>query len=116
MKVRVRVSLLDDDGGPFMGVGLVWLLTRIRKLHSIRRAAQDMDMSYMKAHAILKRLERSLGRPVLSRYRGGAKKGGAELTLFARQFVASYARHNERVERYARKEFDPLVKGLSRRP
>jgi|GEM_PF-1936766 len=95
-----------------MGIGLVWLLTRIRRLHSISKAAQDMDMSYVKAHSILKRLERRLRRPLLLRSRGGAAKGGAELTPFAERFLARYSRHDERVSRYAQKEFAPLLKSL----
>ena len=112
MKVRVRVGLIDERNEPLMGIGLVWLLSRIHQLHSIRQAAQDMGMSYVKAHSILKRLEHRLRRPLLFRTRGGAEKGGAELTPFAERFLARYARHDERVSRYAQKEFAPLLKSL----
>jgi len=99
-----------------MGIGLVWLLSRIRKLHSISQAAQDMGMSYAKAHFILKRLERHIGRPLLVRCRGGADQGGAELTPFAEEFLAGFVRGHERVERYAKKEFAVLIKRLERAP
>ena len=112
MKVRVKVCLVSQRDEPFMGIGLVWLLTRIRQLHSIRQAARDMGMSYVKAHNILKRLERGLGRPLLLRSRGGTEKGGAKLTPFAERFLSRYSRHNDRVSCYAQKEFAPLIKSL----
>ncbi|MDD5628966.1 MAG: LysR family transcriptional regulator [Elusimicrobia bacterium] len=115
MKVRVKVCLVDERGQPFMGIGLVWLLSRIRRFHSIRRAAQDMGMSYVKAHSILKRLEKCLSRPLLVRSRGGAEKGGAELTPFADEFLADYERLGERVARVADKEAAPLIRRLRSR-
>ncbi len=112
MKVRVKVCLANERNEPFMGIGLVWLLTRIHQFHSISQAAQDMGMSYVKAHSILKHLEHGLRRPLLFRRRGGAEKGGAELTPFAERFLTRYSRHNDRVSRYAQKEFAPLIKSL----
>ena len=38
-----------------IGIGLVWLLERIARLHSIRQAALDMGMSYAKAHGMTPR-------------------------------------------------------------
>ena len=35
MKVRVKVCLANERNEPFMGIGLVWLLTRIHQFHSI---------------------------------------------------------------------------------
>jgi molybdate transport system regulatory protein len=112
VKARVKLTLVDEAGEPFMGIGLVWLLDRIRRLHSIRKAASDMDMSYAKAHAIIKRLERGLGRPVVVRRRGGAEKGGAELTAFAERLLDSYARFNDRVSRHVQSEFSALRRSL----
>ena len=110
--VQVKVYLVDEDGEHLMGTGLLRLLTGIERRRSIRRAAQDMDMSYMKAHAILKRMERGLGGPLVTRWHGGAAKGGAELTPFARDLLARYTRHSDRVGALARKEFAPLLKKL----
>ena len=112
MEARVKVTIVDGDGKPFMGIGLVWLLERIRRLHSIRKAAADMGMSYAKAHAIIKRLERGLGRPAVVRRRGGAEKGGAELTPFAERFLGLYSRFNDGLSRRAKSEFSALRRSL----
>ncbi|MDD5557077.1 MAG: LysR family transcriptional regulator [bacterium] len=105
MREKVRISIVDGRGEPFMGIGLVRLLRRVERLGSIRRAAGDMGMSYVKALRILRRLEDALGDAVLDRRRGGASRGGASLTPFGRTFIGEYERYRARVARYARREF-----------
>jgi len=105
MNIKVRVSITDKLHEPFMGIGLVWLIRRIKRFGSIRRAAEDMGMSYVKALRILNRLEKKLGKKILVRRIGGATRGGAALTPFAEQFVERYERYHERVSDFARREF-----------
>jgi len=105
VQVRVKLSLLDGRGAPFMGAGLVWLLRRVEKLGSIRLAAKDMGMSYAKAHRILKGLERATGQKFLLRRRGGHERGGAQVTPYARRFIARYEKLEHRIGAYAREAF-----------
>ncbi len=104
---------MNGKGESFMGIGLVWLLQRIDKLRSITRAAKDMNMSYMKAHGILSRLEKNMGRQFLVRKRGGAERGGAELTSFAREFISKYDKHEKRARSYVFREFSGMLKELN---
>jgi molybdate transport system regulatory protein len=113
--LKLKITLINSRGESFMGIGLVWLLQRIKRLKSINLAAKDMGMSYMKAHGILGRLEKNLGRQLLIRRRGGHLRGGAELTPFAEKFIADYDRRQRRVQACARREFADLLKGLDRR-
>ncbi|OGS52258.1 MAG: hypothetical protein A3J79_04415 [Elusimicrobia bacterium RIFOXYB2_FULL_62_6] len=115
MKVRIIIQIAGPDGEPFMGFGVVCLLERIKKLRSINLAAKDMRMSYAKAHHILKSLEKHLGRKMLIRRRGGADRGGAELTTFADNFLARYAEYRAGVKKYAEKEFSGFLKSLKAR-
>jgi molybdate transport system regulatory protein len=105
MNIKVRISITDRLHEPFMGIGLVWLIRRIKRFGSIRRAAEDMGMSYVKALRILNRLERKLGKKILVRRIGGATRGGTALTPFAEQFVERYERYHKRVTDFARREF-----------
>ena len=105
MKLKVKISLADEKSEGFMGIGLVWLLRRIKKFKSINRAARDMDMSYVKALRILKRLEDNLGRKMLVRTKGGKDRGGTELTPFAERFIEEYDRFQEDVKSYSEKKF-----------
>lgn len=114
MKVRLKIQLTGGDGKPFMGIGLIWLLRRIKKFRSINLAAKDMRMSYAKAHHILKSLEKHLGRPMLIRRRGGAERGGTELTPFADEFVARYDAYQAGVKKFADKEFDGFLKFIKK--
>ena len=98
-----------------MGIGLVWLLRRIKKFKSIRRAAADMGLSYVKALKILNRLEEKLGRKILIRKRGGSKRGGAELTSYGECFVREYDRFQKKIRTYAEKHFEKFYRDAKSR-
>jgi molybdate transport system regulatory protein len=121
MQCDVRIVLQDGAGRRFMGIGPVWLLQRVDKYHSISRAARDMRLSYPKAIRMIKRLEEGLGREVITRWKGGNRRGGAELTPFGRDFIRRYDRMQRSIKRYAasafRKELEALLRGgTTRRP
>jgi molybdate transport system regulatory protein len=108
--MRIKISIADGGGEGFMGIGLVWLLRRVKKFRSIRRAAQDMNLSYAKALKIINRLEANLGRKVLIRTRGGKDRGGAELTRFGERFIEEYDVFQTRIRRYAEEQFSLFKK------
>ena len=62
MEIRAKINLVDPQGQPFMGPGVLRLLEQIREQRSINRAAQQMKLSYVKALNLLNRLESDLGR------------------------------------------------------
>jgi len=105
MKIETRISIINKKNEPFMGIGLVWLLQRIDKFKSINKAAKSMDMSYSKAHKILKRLEKNLGEKILLKRRGGNERGGTQLTPFALKFIKEYDGFQKKIKKLARKEF-----------
>lgn len=109
MKVKVRISIVNNDNKAYMGIGLVWLLERIKKYSSIRKAAMDMNMSYAKAHKILDELETNIGRKLLIKKIGGLEGGGAKLTPFGESFLKSYSEFQKRVESYTEEEFKSIT-------
>ena len=109
MKLRLKISIANEEGEGFMGIGLVWLLRRINKFGSISLAAQDMNMSYVKALKILNRLEENLGRKILIRKRGGSNRGGAELTPFAAKFIEEYDRFQRKIKLFSDQEFTKFL-------
>lgn len=108
MKVKVRISIVNDDNKSYMGIGLLWLLSRIKKYNSIRKAAMDMNMSYAKAHKILDELEANIGRKILIKKIGGQEGGGAKLTDFGEEFLKKYGEFQKKVEKYAEEEFKSI--------
>lgn len=112
MKVKVKISIVNDRDESFMGIGLIWLLEKIKELKSIRKAAIDMDMSYAKAHRILKRLEENMGQKMLITRTGGIERGGATLTSFAEKLIIQYDEYQKKVKNYAEGEFSKFLKEL----
>ncbi len=116
MKVQARLVITDDRGDAFMGIGLVWLLERIDRFHSIAQAARDMGLSYVKALRILKQLEANLGQPLLARSKGGARRGGSDLTPLAHRLVREFERLRREVQACAERKFQRCEKALKHRP
>lgn len=114
MQCDVRIVLHDGTGRRFMGIGPVWLLERVDKYRSIARAAREMNLSYPKAIRIINRLEEGLGRKVIARWKGGNRRGGAELTPFGRDFIRRYDRMQRSIKRFAeaafRKELEKFLR------
>lgn len=110
MKLKVKISIADDQNEEFMGIGLVWLVRRIKKFKSINQASKDMGLSYVKALKILNRLEKYLDKKMLIRKRGGKERGGAELTPFAEQFLEGYDRFQQDIKNYSEKKFSDFQK------
>ena len=90
MKIQVRLSICNERNKPFMGIGIVWLLQRVEKFRSLNLAAKDMEMSYAKAHRIVRQLEQELGKEILTSKHGGSDRGGSDLTPYAKKFIKRY--------------------------
>jgi molybdate transport system regulatory protein len=114
VEIRVKLNIVDDRGEPFMGPGVLYVLERIRKYKSINRAAEQMNLSYVKALQMLNRLEADLEHRILVRKRGGNQRGGSELTPFGEKYVAEYSRLQERVQRHVEEEFRIFQKRMAR--
>ncbi len=109
MKIKLKIIITNDKDEPFMGIGLVWLLERIKKYKSISSAAKDMKMSYAKAVKILNLLEKNLGEKVILRKRGGNERYGAELTSFGDAYIRKFRAFQKKIITYADKEFNKYI-------
>ncbi|MEM5779907.1 MAG: hypothetical protein AAGU02_02030 [Lawsonibacter sp.] len=90
MELKFRVSLCSDEGKKFFGEGPYRLLCGIRRLGSLRAAAQSMGMAYTKAFHILKFAEQCCGFPLTCRKIGGEGGGGSVLTREAEELLLRY--------------------------
>lgn len=89
MNLKVKLYL-ENGNDKFMGIGVLWLLQKVRECRSLREAAQEMGISYSKAFRMVKNLEEALGADVLARRRGGSERNGASLTPFGERFIVLY--------------------------
>lgn len=87
LKPRLRVM---HGGNVALGPGKVELLGLIAETGSIAEAAKRMDMSYMRAWTLVKQMEACFTEPLLDRQRGGAARGGAQLTPFGARVLELY--------------------------
>ncbi len=84
---------LEHHGKPLIGKGGAQILEQIEKEHSISRAAKRLGMSYRYVWSYIKRVEKTLKKPMVETYRGGRKGGGgAELTSFGKALLEEYRR------------------------
>lgn len=89
-----------------MGIGVYWLLVGIKKHGSIRRASEDMHLSYVKALGMLNTLEKTLNKKILNRKRGGESREGATLTAKGEKLISMYQVYQEKVKSFADIEFE----------
>lgn len=88
------------------GPGVAELLRRVDELHSLRAAAQSMEMAYSKAWTITKNAEEELGFRLLLSSAGGRNGGGAALTEDARRLLDAYDAYCAELRDYAARRFD----------
>ncbi|HEX9047774.1 MAG TPA: LysR family transcriptional regulator [Verrucomicrobiae bacterium] len=77
LRLRFRVFCGDDVA---LGPGKVQLLRGVRETGSIRQAAAQMQMSYMRAWGLIRTMNQCFNAPLVESARGGAQHGGARLT------------------------------------
>jgi molybdate transport system regulatory protein len=105
MNVKIKIYFTHKDE-QFMGIGVYWLLLGIKKYGSIRRAAEDMLLSYVKALGMLNTLEKALNEKILNRRRGGESREGTTLTDNGNKLITLYEEYQEKVKSYAKSEFE----------
>lgn len=110
--LKLKIYLVDGAGEKYMGAGVLWLLEGVRLHGSIRKAAEEMHLSYTKAHTMLKKLEDAVGQPILQRRRGGDSRDGASLTEFGASFIQAYDRFQKELKQEAEEGFQRFLKEL----
>ena len=104
--VRLTARLFAEE--KCFGPGVARLLAAVDELHSLRSAAQSMNMAYSKAWAIVHGAEQGFGCKLLHSTIGGSGGGGAELTDEARQIMAAYETYCARLNEYGQALFGEL--------
>jgi len=93
--VRLNVWL-DDKGDLVFGHGRAILLKAVDEAGSLRKAAEELGMSYRGAWGKIKKSEEILGFPLLEK--AGGNKRGYQLTAKGRELMESYFRWFDAVE------------------
>ncbi len=108
--VLPRIRIISDDGTIVLGPGKADLLAAIERTGSIRAAANDLGMSYMRAWTLVRVMNGVFRSPLVEKVRGGSEKGGARLTPRGTEVLAIY----QRMEREAGKAASGVWRELKR--
>lgn len=89
MKINSKIWLEDQQ--KIYGYGPQQLLKCIEQTGSLNESAKQMNLSYAKAHKMIKQAEAQLGFKLLMRQIGGQQGGGSMLTTRAKQWMQNYS-------------------------
>ena len=98
-KLRLRIRVIRDDGMTALGPGKADLLDAIARTGSIRAAAAELQMSYMRAWTLVKTMNDAFPSPLVETKRGGARNGGAHLTPRGQRVLRLYRKIEEKAHR-----------------
>lgn len=98
-----------------MGIGVLWLLQKIDICGSMKKAAEEMDLSYAKAHRMIRDAEEGFGVPLIYRKRGGDSRKGADLTEDARLIMKAYSDFQEEIKSDAAGRFATFFERIGQR-
>jgi molybdate transport system regulatory protein len=96
--------MVNDKGESIFGDGLAELIETIDKYHSILEASKQLNMSYRYALHRITLAEKRLGKPLITRVRGGAKGGGSsQVTPHGRTIAEQYRKTQTELRAYLEK-------------
>jgi molybdate transport system regulatory protein len=99
----IRLHLwLETDEGVFFGAGRALLLEKIEQHGSLKKAAEELGMSYRAAWGKIRATEEVLGVKLIAQ--NGCKKGGHRLTKHGQQLKKQFLLWFHEVEREAWKK------------
>ena len=113
MEIKTKLYLVDTEGEKFMGIGVLWLLKEVDRQGSLRAAAVELGISYSKAYAMIRNLEKQTSIPVLVRRRGGADHEGSSLTAFGKRFLMLYDTFQQKAKLQLEKPFAEFSRDFS---
>lgn len=100
----MRIHLwLETEEGLVFGAGRTQLLEKINEYGSLKRAAEDMGMSYRAAWGKIMKTEKVLGFKLIERA-GTSNKAGCQLTESGKMLLARFKLWFDEVEKDALKK------------
>lgn len=113
-RVRPRIRVLRDDGVVVLGPGKADVLDQIRQHGSIREAAANLGMSYMRAWKLVRLMNEAFPTALVEKSRGGVDRGGATLTDRGVEVLERYRRMERKALAAIDKEWSELRKVFRR--
>jgi len=93
-KIRSRIWIESKDN-VLLGEGRMQLLKAIDKTGSLSKAAKEIKISYKKAWHLIDTVNKAAKKPVTINSVGGKGGGGAQLTPYGKELVATFEEINQ---------------------
>lgn len=106
--LKLKAQILNDGMIAF-GPGKADLLEAIQRNGSISAAAREMQMSYRQAWLLADAMNRCFRAPLIETDRGGASRGGAQVTPLGKKILSRYRRMQRSIEKAADKHAQALI-------
>lgn len=90
---------LETSDGLFFGIGRAQLLAKVGEYGSLKKAADELGMSYRAAWGKIKKTEAVVGAKLI--VRSGNKRDGYELTEFGQTLLSSFKSWFDEMEKMA---------------
>ncbi len=87
-----RLRVVDKDDTIVLGPGKADPPEALERSGSIRDAAAELGMSYMRAWTLIRIMNANFRQPLVDSVRGGSGRGGATLTAAGRAVLRLYRR------------------------
>jgi molybdate transport system regulatory protein len=94
---RIWLTLNDET---VLGEGKICLLDNIEQLGSLRKAAEEMNMSYRKAWFSINQINKTAKKEVVELIRGGKQGGHAILTPYGKELLDAFKSQKEAFEKF----------------
>jgi molybdate transport system regulatory protein len=105
MKPKLRVWVMFGDELKF-GDGRARLFELIEERGSLKKAAQELEMSYRNAWGYLRDLEEAAGFKFVERVPGGGPASGMRLTKAGKRFLERYKKFRSGLDDAAKRQFE----------
>lgn len=108
-KYTVRFRMwIDEAEGPFLGIGRVILLQKIKETGSITNAAKAINMSYRQAWQLVEDMNKRANAPLVEKILGGKKGSGSVLTTRGEQVIKEFYRIEQDIRHYINQKVDSI--------
>lgn len=104
--LRLRVWI-EQEEETYIGIGSTLLLQHIEKLGSLRKAAEELGMSYRRAWGKLKKAEQRIGQPLVEKTRGQGQR--FNLSPLGKELMEKFLHFYLDVEEYATKRASEVL-------
>jgi len=113
LRFNFKIWLETSEGVSIFGDGKYALLKCIERTGSLKAAMEEMGLSYRKTWDKLKKIEDTLGFPILETTQGGCEGGCTVLTPYGKEFIKAFEDMHKKCDAFFQEAFNEVLKDIS---